>query len=436
MFIIVILTAMILMFIVKLSKLDKFSKWILTIYNLIVTFLLCFSMTNPASLYPVSDKTYILWILNIVIFTVIYVVFALRKTNRIAELEKTETKWEEAIEKITNSKVWLFFQIGLMIILLYYVIKYNYIVSQTTDQSLLRLIRFTNLFGSYTEKVIFEYLIMGLFTIFSIITSILFVNKKWKNLFFFIGLINIILYISIGFSRKVLFEFLIYVVLAYIITITLQKKKISKRSIIIGICLVIIILVLTLGVTALRTGVSIFDFKKIYNVIIEEQIKQFIVYFEGPFRALDHFVENGFSSLQGNLSYGRATLGGIDEIISLPLIFIGFQYPYFNSIVGAELQNNILVGETQQFNALYTSVMNYYCDFGVVGVIIIPALYAIFVRWCIEKFIRKKDIFSQVLAIFVIMNTFSTIYRWNYQAGSTTFWLIILLLLNSNKIKE
>ena len=51
-----------------------------------------------------------------------------------------------------------------------------------------------------------------------------------------------------------------------------------------------------------------------------------------------------------------------------------------------------------------------------------------------EKSLKKQDAFSQILMIFVVMNTISTIYKWNYQSGATTFILIVLLLLNSNKL--
>ncbi len=434
MFFTIIIIAIMLEVIITMCKIDKFSKIFLTIFNLIITILLCFSTTNPYGLFPVSDKTYIIWLINLMCFTIVYILFALRKKNEEIIEEYTDNNFDKVLDKIVKSKIWNTINIIVMILLIYYVVKYNNIISEIIDPALWRMVRFTTLFDSYKEKVIFEYIIMGAFTIFSIITSILLVNKKWKNIFFFVGIANIILYVSIGFSRKVLFEFLMYIVIAYAIMFIFKKKKINKRIILTGAVLLIIILIVILALTSIRTGVKIWDFKTIYEEILQEQVKQFIIYFEGPFRALDYFIENGFPSLEGKLSYGRATLGGVDEIISLPLIFVGIDYPYFNSIVGSDLQSYITIGDNISFNALYTGVMNYYCDFGVYGVIILSTLYAIFTRWCVEKSLKKQDAFSQILMIFVVMNTISTIYKWNYQSGATTFILIVLLLLNSNKL--
>ena len=192
-----------------------------------------------------------------------------------------------------------------------------------------------------------------------------------------------------------------------------------------------------LEMTAIRTGVKIYDLKKIANDIVGEQIKQVVLYFEGPLRTLDNFINEGFESLNGNLAYGRATLAGIDEIISLPLIFVGIDYPYFNSIIGSELQTNVTVSENgYKINAFYTGIMNFYADFGTVGVLIFSMLYATLVVYCVRNFFKKKgDIFSQVLLIFVIMNTLSIVYRWNYQSGATTFLLIVLVILNNTRAK-
>lgn len=434
MFIILLLTTIASIYLINSSKIDKFSKYFLLIYNIISFIILSFSTTNPYDLYSVSNKTYLLWILHLLIFTLTYVIL-IKKKNGENNIELVDLN--EKLNKITQSKALLIFQSMTMLVLIFYVIKYNYIVSQTGDISSLRMIRYTTLFNSYTEKVIFEYIIMGALTISSIITTILLVNKKCKNPFFIIGILNILLYVSIGYSRKILLEFIIYIVLAYLIMSIITKKRINRKTIFVGLTLVLVVCIIMLEMTAIRTGVKIYDLKKIANDIVGEQIKQVVLYFEGPLRTLDNFINEGFESLNGNLAYGRATLAGIDEIISLPLIFVGIDYPYFNSIIGSELQTNVTVSENgYKINAFYTGIMNFYADFGTVGVLIFSMLYATLVVYCVRNFFKKKgEIFSQVLLIFVIMNTLSMVYRWNYQSGATTFLLIVLAILNNTRAK-
>lgn len=75
-------------------------------------------------------------------------------------------------------------------------------------------------------------------------------------------------------------------------------------------------------------------------------------------------------------------------------------------------------------------MMNFYLDFGYAGVIIGPVIHSIFLICSYMNFKNKKTLVSEILFIYVMMNAFSSIYRWNYQHESNTMTCLFLIILN------
>lgn len=430
----IVLSVLIEILMILLTKrlvIDSKTNKIIIIYILIEMNLMIISMTNPIGLYSVSSKVYILWIINVFIFVGVLIL----KSNKRKEISNILIS-ENTIEKILKSKIILYGQMVLFLVLLFYSYKFNSVVNSIGDASQIRMAKFTFLFGSYIETIFYNYVIVLLYKTMIIITSILIVNKKIKNPITILGLINLMLYSTIGYGRMNLYEFLLFILFAYIICSSKEKKfKLNLKSLIRIATIIIIIFSIGLIVTAVRLGIEITDFNKIYNIVMKKQIEQLITYFIGGFRALDIFLENGFNSI-GKYTLGRATFAGIDEMIEIFLTVLGKEYSSFNSIVGLETQANIIIGNNISFNAFYTCLMNYTSDFGYFGVIIYPLLYGNLVYYCLKNEIKNKSIISKILLIYVLMNTISTIYRWNYQFGETIFILIIYIIANKIKIKK
>lgn len=431
MLILSILITILMIMIIKRIKMEKRIKKTIGIYILIVMAIIIFSMFNPFGLYKVSDIVYVLWIINVIIFSGVLI---LRANIMSMKSKKEKTEVNGLTQKILKSRIILYAQIILSLILVFYSFKFNLIVNSIEDAAQIRMAKFTLLFSSYTENVFYNYIITCLYKAMTIITSILIVNKKIKNPITIIGVINVLLYSSIGYGRMNLYEFLLFILFAYIFCNEQKIIKKSKKDIIKFIVIVIIVFVVGVCATAIRTGVKITDVDELYNKILKEQIEQIAIYFTGGFRALDIFLQNGFEGIE-KYTLGRATFAGIDEILEIFFTIFGKKYVGFNSMVGGITQASIIIGNNVTFNAFYTCLMNYISDFGYAGVIICPILYGNFVFYCIKNGIENNNIISKVLLIYVLMNTISTIYRWNYQAGSTTFILIVYIIIN-NLIKR
>ena len=146
---------------------------------------------------------------------------------------------------------------------------------------------------------------------------------------------------------------------------------------------------------------------------------------------LDNVVNNGLGENFPDKFYGRATLAGLEEIVLYPIKFLGAEINSFNNIITDFTQNSVPVGsETPYFNAFYTCVTFFYIDGGILGVIIFASMHGLLIGYGINLYLKKKNISSLILLNFLAINLFSSIYRWPYQNGSTTFLVIVLVILN------
>ena len=160
---------------------------------------------------------------------------------------------------------------------------------------------------------------------------------------------------------------------------------------------------------------------------LNNQTEQIIEYSVGSFRLLNHFIKNGFENFPRKYTYGQATFAGIEEIILYPIKGMGAEIDSFNNIIGEYTQKSIKIGEKTSFNAFYTCVMNFYLDYGLIGVILLPILHSILILLAFKQYYLKKDIFSFILLNFVLLNLFFFIIRWNYQSGTSIFVLLVLI---------
>ena len=427
MIILSILITILMMIIIKRVNIGIKVKKIISIYLLIEMIIITFSMFDPVGLNTVSDKVYVLWIINVIIFVGTLIL----RANINVKCQKNNIEEKSINEKILKSRIILVGQIMLLTILAFYSYRFNLIASSLEDAAQIRIAKFTLLFSSYKENIFFNYIIVFLYKVMAIITSILIANKNIKNPITIMGIINVILYSTIGYGRMDLYEFLLFILFSYIICNrkSIKMKNKTKKDILKFVVIIVFIFCIGLLATAVRLGIDITDLNEIYNRGIKEQVEQIAIYFTGGFRALDIFLKNGFNGIE-KYTLGRATLAGIDEMIEIFFIMLGKEYISFNSLIGELTQTSIIVGKNIEFNAFYTSLMNYISDFGYGGVIIYPILYGNFVFYCIKNEIRSQTLISKILVIYVLMNTISTIYRWNYQFGQNIFILIILLVLN------
>lgn len=348
--------------------------------------------------------------------------------KRKKELEENEDKKILDIDRYTHSKLINGLFIINLIVVIFYKIKYEIIIKGLPIYEV-RLARFEDLFSSAFENLFFNYIVVGLVSIAAIFFAIMLVNKKVKNILFWICGATIIMYSLIGYGRMMFLNVAIYIIISLLIQYNIKELLNKKNILKLVILIMLFILIFTAMLYARTYNKNLTVGENIISTF-NSQARQVITYVTGGLRMLDNYIYNAFEGIDG-FTFGRATLSGFEEIILYPLKGIGLEIDSYNNMISGISQEYTVIGENNlSFNAFYTCVMNFYSDFGILGVIIFPILYAVFMVWVFNNYNKRKDVSALLLLNYSVMNLIFGIVRWNFQSGSSVFVLILLIVLN------
>lgn len=393
------------------------------LFNLVI---LIISYIAPYDLYKVSDNVYLLYLLYIFCYSISYIIVCKKTENKTNDNKNNREIIILKIKQFTNKKISKIIISILTLILLYYYMRYLKFTSNIEDKALLRGLFFTDFFNSYTEDLIYNNIICSLSSIAAIFNAIMLTNNIKKNYFFYCSTICLILTTLIGSGRMNLFFYILYCIISFLFLNNISKEKLLKKIKSISKLIVIFLFIFIISLYAISVRMG--NLSNIY-LLLENQIEQIVIYFTGSFRALEHYLKYGFETLNNYTIY-KATFGGLEDIISLFLNFIGIKHSSFNTLVGGITQSYIYIGNTAEFNAFYTCIMNFYADLGVVGVIFYSILFGYITSIIVKKAENSKLVFNTILMIFFTVNiNISSIYRWHLQSMAITCAIIIIIFI-------
>ena len=427
------ITVMILFIIIGKLRVGRYSNP-LTYYLIFWVFWIIVGYFNIYDLYIISKSTYLMILLNILGFSIGFILFI--NLKKIGKDNMIEINIDYFKKKITGLLVII------NIILLYYLNKYNNLVDILSVEER-RMITFKQgyLFDSYLENLFYTNVIRLMIYILMLIIFYNFIinNKKDVNLL----LLSIAIFVSsaIGNGRMLIFDAVLYIFLIYVYRIfinnnrirhKIEREKINKKKKIMFFFLACVAIYAVTKSSANRLGLDKMTIE-VFGDMIAYNIEQGIIYFTGPFVALDQFFQNNLGEpyLYG---VGRATLAGVDEIIWNIFNILGIEYVSGNAIVGNITGPNIYIGNAQQFNAFFTSVMNFYVDAGVMGVGLFSAIQGASLATAVNYFCRNKNIFSYSLMVFLSYGSIVSAYR--FPSSLRTYLIIVILIFASIYIKS
>ena len=358
-------------------KIDSNIKKISISYGIQILVLIIISLLNPLNMYAVSSYTYFLIMLCTISFIIAFNKISKHVIKSKQDFFQIEKQKLISLDKLLKSKILLVSIIIILIIVIYYLTKYNIIIKDMSKLDI-RMVRFNQLFDSSLEALFFNYIIAGSMYILSIIFSVLLVNKKVKNSIFILLAITIALYSLIGYSRMIYLNIVIYIFICILLKPNL-KELINVKNIIKIILIGCAVVIILFGMLYARICKSSAPIKDNISKTLKNQTEQIIEYSVGSFRLLDYFIKNGFENFQSKYTYGQATFAGVEEIILYPIKGIGVEIDSFNNIIGEYTQKSIKIGTKTNFNAFYTCVMNFYLDYGLIGVILFPILHSMLI---------------------------------------------------------
>lgn len=150
-------------------------------------------------------------------------------------------------------------------------------------------------------------------------------------------------------------------------------------------------------ITAARFGED-FNSIKAISEGMEKTNEQILSYSAGPFAAFDYAIDHDYVEKMGGYQCGRLTGASIEAFLYTFFNRFGFlihkSLDDFTQIVQEE---PIAISDVMSWNALYTSLLYYYCDLGILGVCLFPFIFGYVFHKLINLLIRNVSFSSVVL---------------------------------------
>ena len=355
---------------------------------------------RPYDLYLPSDYAYLLLIIHVATFTIGFC--TLKGVHGCKRNNKRLLK--QQINVIGSN--WIFI---ILVLLATGIAGYYYsifLVAQKAASSLgeIRAEFFdNNLYGPLYDYINGLFLVPMQIICFPLAIYYALYNKKWIciPMLIFLYCSN-----SLGggrFGYIKIFYSLVFVVVCL-------KKLSFKNASIIGaasICLFVLLSWITAGRSELKNEET---FISRIESGIDTTLKHITTYACGACVAFDYALEDDYVNQIGGYGCGGITGSSVVQIAYIILNKVGlpFEQP-IAKLTELKQDSWISTGPDTEFNALYTSVLFYYTDFGIIGVLIIPLLLGMFCRYILIQFQARRNIWLLCLSNFIFIEALFSI---------------------------
>lgn len=367
----ILLTVTYLFFCKKISH--KLLSNVLAFFVLILSIQLIGNLYDYDMVNHISNYTILIFNMNIIFFITGAYIFS-TKIKKIINTKSIQLNIKQ-IKNITNIKKLIVIQLTLLIIAYYYYSKFDNLITSVSENEHVRGLFFeTNfLFKSYTEQFFYTYILSSYKYVASFIFSLLFIQTskdKFEILLMLISIIFIYLLSIISQSRGDIITPLLYVYFLYQYVISTNKLQYIK-NIKFKVLLLTFISFISIGSISLlriKDEITIINFINSFNDTVIIPVTSYLTF---PITAFEYGINQLFFDTP--LMLGAATFAGLEELLLLPFEFIFKGTNTTNSFLSSKMSIFYNINGTN-WNALYTGVLNYYLDFNILGVVIIPII--------------------------------------------------------------
>jgi len=264
------------------------------------------------------------------------------------------------------------------------------------------------------QLLVFQWIVEPIFTVTTLVTALLFTQRRGTTVLTLITLIDLCLYSALFGGRYALMRALMYFIFAALIVNQGRFLQTVKRY----RALVLVIVVLVAGLVVVTGQRSIAGKGFFGNVI---------VYYTGSFTYLSKTLET--RPWDGHLLLGAGTFGFITNFmwIAAKMLF-GVNYAGSDYIVTQITQYYMRIADTVAYNALTTMLFPFIMDFGYVGVVVGTAAFAWAAARTESFFYRRQTIFSLGLYVLLLFACFDSVLQYEFLFPSTAVTLLLLLL--------
>lgn len=418
--------------IVFAKNLDTISQRVIMSYLGVWLVAIIISISSAYGLNKPEDNTVYLLLAHIVMFTIGFVI-AQSKSNNAGTIDYSENI-NCAIDKLVKNKVFLSLLSISLIYILYLFHKFYAAILFSNSTVSVRSDFFSGeLFG--TGFIMINAFFLVPWSILLLALFCYMVLYKRNVMCWLIGL-EYILYSSLSGSRGGLLDIIIGVFFVYFcMGNVINKGKGKKIMQIILIFATITILVSWL--TSIRSNNLEFN-KENIQTGGEDLLKHITFYLGGPIVAFDYALNSNYIEEVGGYQYGQMTFASVEEFFFYlrsalnKVINIGLYERPINKI-GTMMQERVDLGGLFDWNALYTSCMYYYLDFGVIGVVILPFFFGFAIRKLIFKFYTQNSFYIYLICSFIFIIMIDSVTRLYFYRFGQLIFIIVAYVISKKK---
>jgi len=391
-------------------------------------------------MYPVSDFAYFLLLLNVGMFAIGFIAVD-HGREPVVDRDAYRSLARNFHDHVETSRPVLLVLVGLSVYLLRYYLRYMDELGAVGPGEA-RSIRYSlgAVFGNPLEILIYNNFAEALAIALVVVLAYSLVLGSIRTWVFFWALVDLFLFASIGAGRTLIVQGGIFVLFLAVIRDTLQpgspkldvgaaagavapaapRKNLLVYVVVPMAIMTVFMVYLTFArIFSLEMGLDALQDGELVGLAGEAFLGNVWVYSVGPFRALDYALSH--PSIFG-FHFGRLTFAAVDEMIGIPIRMIGFDYPIMNRQIGAIIQDEIIFIGTSDFNALYTSVLRFYYDFGVLGVAVLSFLFGAVLRGAVQWFQAAPSAATLSTLLFLFGASILSTQTWHLaNTGSLVF---------------
>lgn len=403
----ILLTLVILFFIYLNTRLKRKKMNFAQIQN-IIWLIMCFLyLTNYFDYYPVDEIVYALGILYITSFNLFYI------HRNSAVIEWNGDNILHLYEDVHNSKIIkriLFYSVCVWALSVPMLIKSVPLVKQYGILVMRYMLYSEQSYFSSIEMCAIDFIIRPMITVSIIFLVEQFLTHRMDLKIIIVTVINCFLIVLLTGGRAMLMQLVFYFALAAISVYGSNILKIIKKNlryIVPASCLLVAILIVSSK--RISNGNNVFEEMLVY-------IFSAPAYLSGLFRE---------GVVKPFISYGFATFSSISETITLALRMFGIELNVFE--LSSITSKVIMISPSMDMNAIATTLLPFYCDFGAFGVF---GFGAILGYMCKRQEIKTACNFNRInVAIYLFLANGIWLSVQNFGlSGASTFIGFILIL--------
>lgn len=405
---------------------DVLSKRIILIYTIVWGVVISASTFGVYGLDLPSNEVIAMMTIHVICFIVGFNICNIKpETSCIFSLEYLD----EALNRLTNNKFLKFITCVLALYVSSLFLQFIKILAVMSMSELRTDFYESGIYGTFFSIV--NGPILSTFNLFliPIFSWMLFKKRNWllivQGLFLF-G------YASLGGGR---FGYLrIAIGIAFVGFCLYMNKENQKRRIRQILCLSIVFVLLIGIMTISRLSVSAQGKEGIQDAI-DATSEQMVSYAVGPIIAYDYALSHNYKERIGGYKYGGLTLAAPNLLLYIILNKMGWKYEKaLDDLVKIKQDEVIFIGDGS-WNALYTSLLFYYLDFGWLGIIIIPLFFGYISRYMIKCFYKTNSIGHFVIITYMFHEIIRAITDYTFVGVYELILMVVLHVISSRPHK-